>query len=146
MLLYNHTCYWCECPDLYVSYLYLGISRYTYTVCNHLQVCNTDCYLNATVKFNVTNAGFAPAGASTAHVDVTTDVGTANIGVEALGPQETSTTKTKLFEKHQQVAGDATQCNTLAWWPSPHNATVTVDWWDSVIECDETNNMESVAV
>jgi hypothetical protein len=139
-------CYKCICPDLYVSSLSASISRSRSTTCQG-ESCKTVCTLTADANFRIKNAGDATAGASTALVQITPDVGSKQEPMESLSSKQESSTKSVNFQKSQEVIGRAEACLELGWWVSSYTVSVTADYGNAVDECDkENNNVQSGTV
>ncbi len=140
------TCYQCACDyDLYVTSLSSSVSLSASTTCVG-ESCNTDCALDASVSIQIRNIGESTAPASSATADISPGVGSKSASVESLGPGATSGTKTLTFSKAATVPGSGSAaCSELPWWADTYITTATADGANSIVECDEGNNQNSVS-
>jgi hypothetical protein len=73
-------------------------------------------------------------------------MGSETKSIESLNSGQSSSTKTAVFTKSQNMQGSGSAaCASLGWWASTYTATVTADSAYSVIECNENNNVQQVS-
>ncbi|MBD3388920.1 MAG: hypothetical protein GF416_07625 [Candidatus Altiarchaeales archaeon] len=135
-------CYACLCPDLIVTSLQGSVSLSQSTTCKG-EACTTDCSLSATANIKIRNIGDASAPASTARVSLSPAAESDTASIESLAAGAVSGTKTIYFSKFATVSGKT--CDGLSWWTTTYTFTATADYGNAIVECEESNNENSVA-